>query len=509
MKNRVLLLILDGFGISENKKGNAIQTASKPNIDEFIKSNPHSTLQASGKAVGLPQGIMGNSEVGHLNIGAGRIVYQLNTLIDKKIETGEFNNNHALNSAIKHVKQNNSKLHLFGLLSDGNVHSNIKHLWALLKLAKEAGIEQVYLHAFMDGRDTLPHSGKGYIEQFQAKAKEIGIGQIATISGRYYAMDRDNRWDRTEKAYRALVDGQGKSYSDPVEAVQASYDDDVTDEFIIPRVITENGQPVATVEDGDSIIFFNFRADRARQISRSFFMPDFDKFKRKEFKDLKYVTFSEYDINFNDYTEVAFRPEPLSNILGKVVADAGKKQLRLAETEKYAHVTFFFNGGVEKAFDNEERILVPSPQVATYDLQPEMSAYQVKDKLVDALNSQKYELIVTNFANCDMVGHTGDFEATVKAVETVDECVGEVVPAAQNNDYNIIMIADHGNAEKLLDENDNIFTAHTTNLVPVVVSTPNNDNIKIKPGKLADIAPTILKLMHLNQPSEMGGVSLI
>jgi 2,3-bisphosphoglycerate-independent phosphoglycerate mutase len=360
----------------------------------------------------------------------------------------------------------------------------------------------------MDGRDTLPHSGKGFIKQFIDKAEELGIGKIATISGRYYAMDRDNRWDRIEKAYQALVNGKGVKFTDPITAVQKSYDDDVTDEFIIPRVITENNQPVATVEDGDSIIFFNFRADRARQISRSFFMPDFDKFKRKEFKDLKYVTFSDYDIEFNDFVQVAFRPEPLSNILGKVVAESGKKQLRLAETEKYAHVTFFFNGGVEKAFPNEERILVPSPHVATYDLQPEMSAYKVKDKLVAALNSPKYDLIVTNFANCDMVGHTGDFKATVKAVETVDTCVGEIVPAAKVNGYSIILIADHGNAEKMLDENDNIFTAHTTNLVPVVISTTDKQALTINSGKLADIAPTILKLMQIEQPAEMTGKSL-
>ncbi|MDY6914977.1 MAG: 2,3-bisphosphoglycerate-independent phosphoglycerate mutase [Candidatus Cloacimonadota bacterium] len=510
MENRVLLLILDGFGISKEKKGNAIKAAFKPNIDKFFNENPHSTLHASGKHVGLPEGIMGNSEVGHLNIGAGRVVYQLNTLIDKKIETGEFYENSALNNAIKHVKKNNSKLHLFGLLSDGNVHSNIKHLWALLNLAKTKGIEQVYLHAFMDGRDTLPHSGKGFIKQFQEKAKELGVGKIASISGRYYAMDRDNRWDRTEKAYRTLVEGKGEKFNDPIEAVQKSYNNDITDEFIFPLVITEKGKPVATIEDGDSIVFFNFRADRARQISRSFFMPNFDKFERKNFQNLKYVTFSEYDIKFNDYTEIAFRPKPLTNILGKVIADAGKKQLRLAETEKYAHVTFFFNGGVEKKFKNEDRLLVPSPQVATYDKKPEMSAFEVKDKLVESLYSQKYDLIITNFANCDMVGHTGDFKATVKAVEAVDKCVGEVVHAAKKSEYNIVLIADHGNAEKMLDEDDNIFTAHTTNLVPVVVSKVYKEKkYKVNRGKLADVAPTILKLMQLKKSKEMTGKALI
>ena len=509
MYKKVLLLILDGYGINENKYGNAIAAAHKPNLDKFQAENPHATLLTSGLNVGLPEGIMGNSEVGHLNIGAGRVVYQLNTLIDKKIETGEFSQNEALLHAIEHVKKNGSKLHLFGLLSDGNVHSNNIHLWALLKLCKQQGLKQVFYHAFMDGRDTLPHSGIDFVKEFIEKAKEIGIGKIATISGRYYAMDRDNRWERIEKAYKAIVWGEGEFFDDPVTAIQKSYDQNITDEFIVPKVILENGRPVAKVEDNDSIIFFNFRADRAREITRTFIYPDFDKFETKKFTNLKYVSFSEYDIEFNPLVEVAFRPEPLKNILGEVVSNHRLRQLRLAETEKYAHVTFFFNGGVEKPFPYEDRILVPSPKVATYDLKPEMSAFEVKDKLVESLNSQKYHLIVTNFANCDMVGHTGVFEAAVKAVETIDKCIGEIVPAATENDYNIVMIADHGNAEKMLDENGNIFTAHSTNPVPIVISLRNNNNFSVKDGALCDVAPTILQIMNIPQPEEMTGKSLL
>jgi len=509
MYKKVLLLILDGYGISDKKEGNAVAAANKPHLNKFTSENPHATLLTSGLNVGLPAGIMGNSEVGHLNIGAGRVVYQLNTLIDKKIETGEFFKNKALLHAIEHAKINNGKLHLFGLLSDGNVHSNKVHLWALLKLCKRQNLKQVYYHAFMDGRDTLPHSGIDFIREFLEKTKEIGIGKITTISGRYYAMDRDNRWDRIEKAYKAIVFGKGEFFSDPIEAMQKSYEQNITDEFIIPKVILENGKPAAKVEENDSIIFFNFRADRAREITRAFIYRDFDKFPTKKFFNLKYVGFSEYDIEFNSIVEVAFRLEPLKNILGEVVSNHHLKQLRLAETEKYAHVTFFFNGGVEKPFLNEDRILVPSPHIATYDLKPEMSAFEVKDKLVEALNSQKYHFIVTNFANCDMVGHTGIFEAAVRAVEAVDKCIGEVIPAAAKNNYNIVMIADHGNAEKMLDENGNIFTAHSTNPVPIVISLSDRNNFKVKDGALCDVAPTILKIMEIPQPPEMTGKSLI
>ncbi|HPR18824.1 MAG TPA: 2,3-bisphosphoglycerate-independent phosphoglycerate mutase, partial [Candidatus Cloacimonadota bacterium] len=488
--NKALLLILDGFGISASAYGNAVKAAQMPNYDKFYAENPHSQLSASGLDVGLLKGDMGNSEVGHLNIGAGRIVYQLNTLIMKTIEDGSFFQNPALLSAIEHAKRNNSKLHLFGLLSNGNVHTNINHLWALLKLCQDSGLDQVYYHAFMDGRDTLPHSGIDFMKEFLQKSEEIGIGKIATISGRYYAMDRDNRWERIEKAYKAMASGRGEEYSDPIQAIQTSYDAGITDEFILPKVMLENSKPVATIEDNDAVIAFNFRADRMRQITRAFKMPDFAQFGTKKYNNLKYVSISEYEKDFNQYIEVAFRLPKLKNILGKVVADQGLHQLRLAETEKYAHVTFFFNGGVEEPFPNEDRMLVHSPKVATYDLQPEMSAYEVCDNLVTALNSGKYDLIITNFANCDMVGHTGVFDAAVKAVETVDKCLGKVLPAALKNGFNILLTADHGNAEKMLDEEGRIFTAHSTNPVPVVVHSPQKKIENLREGILADISPT-------------------
>jgi 2,3-bisphosphoglycerate-independent phosphoglycerate mutase len=508
MNKKLLLLILDGFGINKSNYGNAIAAADTSNIDSFKAENPNSYLITSGQAVGLPEGVMGNSEVGHLNIGAGRIVNQLNTEIDKKIENKSFFENPALLNCVEHVKKNNSNLHLFGLLSDGNVHSYNKHLWTLLKFFKEQGLSQIYLHAFMDGRDTLPHSGINFIKEFINKALEFGIGQIATISGRYYAMDRDNRWERIEKAYKAIVYGEGEVFSDPMQAMQSSYSNEITDEFIIPKVITKNGVPVAKVKDNDCVLFFNFRSDRGRQITSSFVIPGFDKFPFKKFNNLKFVTFSEYNENFNPYVEVCFRLPELKNILGEVISKKGLYQLRLAETEKYAHVTFFFNGGKEKPFKNEDRILVPSPRVATYDLQPEMSAYEVKDNLIKALNSDKYDLIITNFANCDMVGHTGVFDAAKAAVETINECLGEIIPTAKNNEYNIILIADHGNAEKMLDEDGNIFTAHTTNPVPLIISLYSNDKINIKHGILADVAPTILKIMNINIPEDMTGKTL-
>ncbi len=507
--NKAILLILDGFGINDSDYGNAVRAADTPNYDKFYQENPHSRLSASGLDVGLLQGDMGNSEVGHLNIGAGRVVYQLNSLIMKAIEDGSFYKNPVLLSAIEHAKKHNSKLHLMGLLSDGNVHTNIDHLWALLRLCKDAGLQQVFYHAFMDGRDTLPHSGIEFMQQFLEKSREIGIGKIATISGRYYAMDRDNRWERIEKAYDAIVNGKGEEYSDPIKAIQASYDADVTDEFIIPKVMMENDKPVATIEDNDALIAFNFRADRMRQITQALKIPDFEKFETEKFENLKLVSISEYDINFNEYIDVAFRLEKLENILGKVISDKGLNQLRLAETEKYAHVTFFFNGGVEEPFAGEDRILVNSPKIATYDLQPEMSAYEVCDKLVKALKSGKHDLIITNFANCDMVGHTGVFEAAVKAVETVDKCLGKIIPVARENDFNILLTADHGNAEKMLDEEGRIFTAHSKNPVPFVVHSQNKQIAKLINGKLADIAPTILDLMKIAQPKEMTGKSLI
>ncbi len=508
MINKTMLIILDGYGINESKSDNAVSAANTPFIDKFKESNNAAQLITSGLAVGLPEGVMGNSEVGHLNIGAGRTVYQLNTMIDKQISNGNFDTNPAMLNAINHAKQHDSKLHLFGLLSDGNVHSYNKHLYAILKLAAKNKVKNVYLHAFMDGRDTLPHSGINFIREFINKSEEIGVGKIATIIGRYYVMDRDNRWERIEKAYKALVRGEGVQFNDPITAIQTSYDNNVTDEFIEPINIVSQSKPVATVEENDAVLFFNFRSDRAREITRSFIFNDFNHFETENFNNLKYVTFSEYDVLFNDKVEVCFRLPKLVNILAQYVSDKGIKQLRVAETEKYAHVTFFFNGGKEEPYPGEERVLVPSPKVATYDLQPEMSAYEVKDKLVEAINSDQYDLIITNFANCDMVGHTGVFDAAVKAVETVDSCLSEVIPAAQNHNFNIIVIADHGNAEQMKDAAGNIFTAHTTNPVPVMVALNDNKKINLKNGILADVAPTILKLMGLEKPEEMTGESL-
>ena len=503
--NKALLLILDGFGINKSEYGNAIAAADMPNYHNFLNNTPHNQLLASGKAVGLPDGIMGNSEVGHTNIGAGRIVWQLSTRIDNEIETGKFFENEALNSAIDHALENKSSLHLFGLLSDGNVHSNNVHLWAILKLAKQKGLNRVFLHAFMDGRDTLPHSGKGYIAEAEEKMKEIGTGKIATVIGRYYAMDRDNRWERIIKAYNAMANGEGKMFASAAKAVNASYEDDVTDEFILPSIIVKDDKPLAVINDNDSILFFNYRADRAREITRCFIYDDFDHFTVKKLNNLRYTTFSEYDIEFNDRVSVAYPPTKLTNILGGVVSSAGLQQLRLAETEKYAHVTFFFNGGVEKPFAGEDRVLVPSPRVATYDLQPEMSAYEVKDKLVEALNSGKHNLIITNFANPDMVGHTGDFAATIKALETIDKCLGEIIPAAKQNNYSMILIADHGNADEMLDKDHNILTQHSTNPVPLIISINGKQNYEVKEGKLADIAPTLLKIIGIPIPEEMTG----
>ncbi len=506
---KVLLLILDGFGINHSEYGNAIAAAKKPNYDKFFNENSNSELIASGKEVGLLEGDMGNSEVGHLNIGAGRTVYQLNTMILKEIQDGSFFKNEKLLETIEHAKKNKSDLHLLGLLSTGNVHSNINNIWAILKLCKEEGLKQVYFHAFMDGRDTLPNSGIDLMEQFLTKTKEIGIGKVATISGRYYAMDRDFRWNRIEKAYDVIVNSKGEKTTDPIKAIQKSYDSDITDEFIIPQVVIENGKPVATLKDNDAVISFNFRGDRMRQLTRSLKVPEFNKFPVKSFKNLKYVCFNEYDIKFTPYVEVAFKRPQLINILGEVIAAKGLRQLRLAETEKYAHVTFFFNGGVEAHFKNEERILVDSLRIPTYDLKPEMSANEIKSDLLYVLNSKRYDLIVTNFANCDMVGHTGVFDATVKAVEAVDKCLGEVLPTAQQQGYNIILIADHGNAERMLDEDGKILTSHSTNPVPCVISLASGKKPDINNGVLGDVAPTILHIMGVEKPVEMKGNCLI
>lgn len=505
MKKPVILMILDGFGVGleAEKRGDAIKAAKKPNIDKLFAENPVTKIGASGLDVGLPDGQMGNSEVGHTNIGAGRIVYQELTRITKSIEDGEFFENEALLKAVDNAAQECKALHIMGLLSNGGVHSHNTHMYAIVELAKKKGVKNVYVHAFLDGRDVPPTSGKDFVEECANKLKEIGLGKIATVMGRYYAMDRDNRWDRVEKAYSAMVDGEGNKACCPVKAVEESYANDVTDEFVVPTVCEEN----ATVKPGDSIVFFNFRPDRAREITRTFVDPEFKGFERKNgFFPLTYVCMTQYDASMPN-VEVAFKPQSLKNTIGEYISNKGMTQLRIAETEKYAHVTFFFNGGVEQPYEGEDRILVKSPAVATYDLQPEMSAYEVTDKLVAAIKTGKYDMIILNYANCDMVGHTGVFEAAVKAVEAVDECVGKVVTAIREMDGVALITADHGNADKMIDTDGSPFTAHTTNLVPFcVVGYPCELR---EGGRLADIAPTMLKIMGLPQPAEMTGESII
>ena len=502
MKKPLVLMILDGFGIAP-KEGNAIEAARTPNLDKLFSQNPLTQIGASGLDVGLPDGQMGNSEVGHTNIGAGRIVYQELTRITKSIQDGDFFQNEAFLSAIENVKKNHSALHLMGLLSDGGVHSHNTHLYGLLELAKKNDIENVYVHCFMDGRDVPPSSGKDYVAQLIEKMKEIGVGQIATVMGRYYAMDRDNRWERVEKAYAAMVYGEGEKAACGLCAMQNSYDNGVTDEFVVPTVI-EGAQPI---QPNDSVIFFNFRPDRAREITRTLVDPDFTGFERRNgFFPLTYICMTPYDATMPN-VDVAFKKESLDNTLGEYISKLGMKQLRIAETEKYAHVTFFFNGGVEKQYEGEDRILVHSPKVATYDLQPEMSAYEVTDKMVDAVNSGKYDVIILNFANCDMVGHTGVFDAAVKAVEAVDTCVGRVIDAVLAQGGAALITADHGNADHMFDEDGTPFTAHTTNPVPLcVVGHPCTLR---EGGRLADLAPTMLQILNIPQPVEMTGKSLI
>ncbi|MBC8313669.1 MAG: 2,3-bisphosphoglycerate-independent phosphoglycerate mutase [Candidatus Cloacimonetes bacterium] len=510
MKNKLMLIIIDGFGLRNEVKGNAIKVAKTPNLDKLFSTKSWTKLKCSGNSVGLPEGTMGNSEVGHLNIGAGRIVYQNITRINLSIKEKSFFENDAFEKTVEHCKIHKSNLHLFGLLSDGCVHSSLEHLWALLKLAKKNNLKKVYLHAFMDGRDTQPNDGIRFIKEFEAESKKIGLGKIASISGRYYAMDRDNRWERIEKTYQAIVFGNGNAETNTISVMEKSYENGITDEFVIPTIIEKNGKPVAIISDNDAIIFFNFRADRARQLTNCFVNPNFKKFKVRKFHNLFFTTITEYDIKLNKYLNVAFKPIKLTNILGEVLQNNGLKQLRIAETEKYAHITFFFNGGVEKPFKNEDRILVPSPKVATYDLQPEMNAYLVADKVIEKINSQRYDVIILNFANCDMVGHTGVFEAAVKAVEAVDKSVAKVVAALEKNNYNYIITADHGNSEKMLDENGNVFTAHTKNRIPLLISLNDKTDVRLKnDGKLADIAPTILDILDINKPEEMTGKSLI
>ena len=501
-KKTTMLMILDGFGKNLNKEGNAVANAKKPNIDKLMMTCPTAEIYASGQSVGLPEGQMGNSEVGHTNIGAGRIVYQELTRITKSIEDGDFFSIKEFSEAIENCKKNNSKLHIMGLLSDGGVHSHERHLYGLLELAKRKDFENVYIHCFLDGRDTLPASGEGYIQKLEEKIKEKGIGKIATISGRFYAMDRDKRWERVKKCYDALVNSEGDKYSTAIEAIESSYQKEVFDEFVVPTVIGND----AKIENGDSVIFYNFRPDRAREITRALVDPDFDGFDTKKMN-LYFVTMTEYDSTMPN-VQVAFKPEDLKNTFGEYISNKGLTQLRIAETEKYAHVTFFFNGGKEEPFSGEDRILIPSPKVETYDMKPEMSAYEVTEKVVEAINSEKYDTIILNFANPDMVGHTGNLEAAEKAIEAVDNCVGKIIEALNKHEGIALITADHGNAEQMIDyKTGEPFTSHTTNPVPLILYGMND--VKIKNGKLADLTPTMLDIMNLEKPKEMTGDSLL
>lgn len=510
-KKTTVLMILDGYGINEKTEGNAIAQADTPVIDGLMKRYPYVKGYASGRDVGLPEGQMGNSEVGHLNMGAGRIVYQELTRITKSIEDGDFYENPALLEAIEHCKKHESALHYYGLLSDGGVHSHSTHLYALLQLAKRNGIEKVYVHAFLDGRDTPPKSGANYMAQLEEKMRELGVGKVATVTGRFYAMDRDKRWERVKEAYELLVKGKGLTATNAVDAIRHSYDEGLTDEFMKPTaIVNDEGKAVATIADHDAIVFFNFRPDRAREISRAFCDVEFDGFERTTHpQDLKYVCFTEYDITIGN-KEVAFMPQHLSNTLGEYISSLGLHQLRTAETEKYAHVTFFFNGGVEAPNPNEDRWLIPSPKVETYDQQPEMSAIEVTDGLVKAIRSKEYDLIIVNYANPDMVGHTGIIEAAIKAVETVDACVGRVMEALLETGGQMFICADHGNSDQMVDyETNEPFTAHTTNPVPFLLVN-YADGVELREnGRLADIAPTLLEMMGLQKPVEMTGQSLL
>ena len=502
MKTPTTLIIMDGFGLGPKYPGNAVENTPKPHLENIFKECPGCRLSASGLDVGLPEGQMGNSEVGHTNIGAGRVVFQDLPHISRDIDSGEFFKNPAYLEAMEHCREWGTALHLMGLLSDGGVHSHITHLFALVKMAKEQGLEKVYVHCFLDGRDVPPSSGKSYVEQLQAKLDELGTGRIATVMGRYYAMDRDKRWDRVQRAYDAIALGEGIFEEDPAAAVQKSYDSGVTDEFMEP-VVCANG---AQVRDNDSIIFYNFRPDRAREITRCFVDEDFQDVERKKgFVPVDFVCTTEYDATMPNVT-VAYPRQKLENIFGEYISKLGLTQLRIAETEKYAHVTFFFNGGVETVFPGEDRVLIASPKVATYDLQPEMSAYQVTEEAVKRIESGAYDVIILNFANCDMVGHTGVYEAACRAVTAVDECVGRVVEATSRMGGVSLITADHGNAERMADEDGEPFTAHTTNLVPFYIV---GASVRLRDGRLADIAPTMLDLMGLEKPKEMDGETLI
>lgn len=506
-KRPVMLMILDGFGISDKLDGNAVRAAFKPNYDRLYENYPHTELCASGMEVGLPRGQMGNSEVGHLNIGSGRIIYQELTRITKEVEDGELDKNEALNFAIDKAIENNTALHLLGLLSDGGVHSHIDHVKALLKLAKKKGLKEVYLHAFLDGRDVPPSSGKGFIVEIEDYMKEVKSGKVATICGRYYAMDRDKRWERVQLAYEAMVLSKGEFSNSAVEAIDKSYHDNKSDEFVLPTIIVEDGRPVAKIKSGDSVIFFNFRPDRAREITRAINDKVFDGFKRESL-DLNYICMTQYDISLEN-VKVAYRSEAFNNTLGEYVSKLGKKQLRIAETEKYAHVTFFFNGGIEAPNAQEDRALISSPKVATYDLKPEMSAYEVTEEVLKRIDSDEYDMIILNYANPDMVGHTGVFEAAKFAIETVDICLGRVVEKILQKDGAVFITADHGNAEQMIDySTGGPMTAHTSDPVPFIY-VANGAKALRKNGILADIAPTMLEIMDLQVPIEMTGKTLI
>ena len=505
-KKLTMLMILDGFGKNPNKEGNAIELANTPNIDELMKKNPTTTIYTSGLAVGLPEGQMGNSEVGHTNIGAGRIVYQELTRITKSIEDGDFFSNQELVAAIENCQKNNSKLHIMGLLSDGGVHSHMRHLFAVLELAKRKGFEDVYVHCFLDGRDTPPASAEGYILKLEEKMKEKGVGKIATIAGRFYAMDRDKRWQRVQKAYDAMVKGEGVKSTSAEMAIEASYQKEVFDEFVEPTVIYSGDKPIAKIENNDSVIFFNFRPDRAREITRTLVDKDFSDFETEKLN-LYFVCFTQYDETMPN-VHIAFKPTVLKNTFGEYISNNGLTQLRIAETEKYAHVTFFFNGGNEKQYPGEDRILIPSPKVETYDMKPEMSAYEVTEKVLEQIENEKYNAIILNFANPDMVGHTGSLDAAIKAVEAIDECVGKIVKAVEKVNGVLLITADHGNAEQMIDyKTGEPHTAHTTNPVPLILV--GMEDVKLKEGKLADLAPTMLDIMGLAKPEEMTGESLI
>ncbi len=505
-KKPTVLMILDGYGISNETEGNAIAQAKTPVMDEILKKYPHVKGDASGMAVGLPDGQMGNSEVGHTNMGAGRIVYQMLVKITKDIEDGTFFENKALVKAMENCKQKDSSLHLMGLLSPGGVHSHMEHLYGLLEMAKKNGLSKVYVHAYLDGRDVPPSSAAEYMEEAVAKIKEIGVGSVATICGRFYAMDRDKRWERVKRAYDCMVNGIGEKFPTAISAIESSYQKEIFDEFVEPVVICNGDEPIATIKENDSVIFFNFRPDRAREITRALVDEEFNEFETKKQK-LYFVCMRQYDETLPN-VNIAFKPTVLKNTFGEYISKNGYTQLRIAETEKYAHVTFFFNGGEEKQYPQEDRILVPSPKVETYDLKPEMSAYEVTDKVLEAISSDKYDSIILNYANPDMVGHTGNLEAAIKAIETIDECVGKVVKLVEEKNGVLLITADHGNAEQMIDyKTGEPHTAHTTNTVPLILV--GMDNVELKEGKLADLAPTMLDIMGLSKPEEMTGQSLI